>query len=78
MTGRSEETERRLTELLDEAERAGAVLLFDEADAVFARRTQVQDSHDRYQTTELDVLLDRLAQARQPVFVVPLRSPPTP
>src|SRR5690242_6204193 len=49
MTGRPEETERRLAELLDEAERAGAVLLFDEADAVFARRTQVQDSHDRYQ-----------------------------
>ena len=75
LTGRIEETEKRLEHLLAEADAAGSILFFDEADAIFARRTDVQDSHDRYQATELDVVTDRLAQAERPVLVMP---PPDP
>ncbi|HEY5808373.1 MAG TPA: AAA family ATPase [Povalibacter sp.] len=42
------ETEKRIDRLLDEAERSGSILLFDEADALFGKRTEVKDSHDRY------------------------------
>ena len=43
-----EETEENLNRLLDNAERSSAVLLFDEADALFGKRTDVKDSHDRF------------------------------
>lgn len=43
-----EETERELAGLIEEAEAAGAILLFDEADALFGKRTGVKDAHDRY------------------------------
>ena len=39
------------------------------------RRTQVQDAHDRYQETELDAVLDRLARHEGPVLVVPPNDP---
>jgi len=42
------ETEENLNRLLDNAERSIAVLLFDEADALFGKRTDVKDSHDRF------------------------------
>lgn len=54
------ETERNLSAVFDAAERSQAVLLFDEADAVFARRTQVSDAHDRYANTETAHLLSRV------------------
>jgi SpoVK/Ycf46/Vps4 family AAA+-type ATPase len=54
------ETEKNLGRLFDEAEDAGAVLFFDEADALFARRTEVRDSHDRYANLETGYLLQRL------------------
>ncbi len=44
----------------DEAERAGAVLLFDEADALFGKRTEVRDAHDRYANLEVNYLLQRV------------------
>lgn len=47
------------------------MLLLDEADALFGRRTEVQDAHDRHEHTEADVLVDRLATFRGSVFVVP-------
>ena len=75
LTGRLEETEARLERLLAEAEASGSILLFDEADALFSRRTQVQDAHDRYQETELDAVLDRLARHEGPVLVVPPNDP---
>ena len=46
------ETEKQLTQLFDAAELSGAILLFDEADALFGRRTTVKDAHDRYADLE--------------------------
>ena len=53
------ETEKHLAELFDAAE-TGSVLLFDEGDALFGRRTQVRDAHDRYANLETSYLLQRL------------------
>jgi hypothetical protein len=54
------ETEKNLATVFDSAERAQAVLLFDEADALFGRRTEVTDAHDRYANLETAYLLQRL------------------
>lgn len=54
------ETEKNLDAVFDAAERAGAILLFDEADALFGRRSEVKDAHDRFANTAADVLLERL------------------
>jgi len=54
------ETEKALGKVFDQAERAHAVLLFDEADALFAKRTEVEDSHDRYANVAVNFLLQRL------------------
>jgi len=53
------DTEKHLARLFDAAE-TGAVLLFDEGDALFAKRTQVRDSRDRYANLEVSYLLQRL------------------
>jgi ATPase family associated with various cellular activities (AAA) len=54
------ETEKHLAAVFDAAERAQAVLLFDEADALFGKRTEVSDAHDRYANLETAYLLSRL------------------
>jgi hypothetical protein len=54
------ETEKNLAEVFDAAERSQAVLFFDEADALFGRRTEVSDAHDRYANLETAYLLSRL------------------
>lgn len=55
------ETERNLGRIFDEAEGAGGlILLFDEADALFGKRTEVRDSHDRYANLEVSYLLQRM------------------
>jgi hypothetical protein len=54
------ETEKNLAEVFDAAERAQALLFFDEADALFGRRTEVSDAHDRYANLETAYLLARL------------------
>jgi len=54
------ETEKNLGEVFATAEKARAVLLFDEADALFGKRTEVQDAHDRYANLETAYLLSRL------------------
>jgi ATPase family associated with various cellular activities (AAA) len=54
------ETEKNLAEVFDVAERAQCVLFFDEADALFGRRTEVSDAHDRYANLETAYLLARL------------------
>ena len=46
--------------MFDAAEQAGAVLLFDEADALFGKRSEVKDSHDRYANIEVSYLLQRM------------------
>jgi len=54
------ETEKNLGKLFDAAECSGAVLLFDEADALFGKRSDVKDSHDRYANIEVAYLLQRI------------------
>jgi hypothetical protein len=54
------ETEANLRRLFDAAEDGGAILLFDEADALFGKRTEVKDSHDRYANIEINYLLQRM------------------
>lgn len=54
------ETEKRLSKIFDEAERSQAMLLFDEADSLFAKRTNVKSSNDRYANLEVNYLLQRL------------------
>ena len=54
------ETEKNLAKVFDEAERAQAILLFDEADSLFAKRTSVKSSNDRYANLEVNFLLQRL------------------
>jgi hypothetical protein len=54
------ETEKNLRRLFDAAEDGGALLFFDEADALFGKRSEVRDSHDRYANIEVNYLLQRL------------------
>ena len=54
------ETEKNLRRIFDAAEDGGAVLLFDEADALFGKRSEVKDSHDRYANIEVSYLLQRM------------------
>ncbi len=54
------ETEKNLDRVFDAAERSGAVLYFDEADALFGKRSEVKDAHDRYANIEVSYLLKRL------------------
>lgn len=54
------ETEKNLSELFAAAEGFSAVLFFDEADALFGKRTNVEDAHDRYANIEVNFLLQRL------------------
>lgn len=54
------ETEKNLRAVFDAAETSGAVLFFDEADALFGKRSEVKDSHDRYANIEVSYLLQRM------------------
>lgn len=54
------ETEKNLARVFDTAEEANAVLFFDEADALFGKRSEVKDSHDRYANIEVSYLLQRM------------------
>lgn len=54
------ESEKNLDRLLAAAEASGAILLFDEADALFGKRTDVKDSHDRYANIEVSYVLQRM------------------
>jgi hypothetical protein len=54
------ETEKNLRRVFDAAEDSGAILLFDEADALFGKRSEVKDSHDRYANIEVSYLLQRM------------------
>lgn len=58
------ETEKNLRRIFDAAEEGCAVLLFDEADALFGKRADVKDSHDRYANIEVSYLLQRLEAYR--------------
>jgi hypothetical protein len=54
------ETEKNLKQVFDAAETGGVLLLFDEADALFGKRSEVRDSHDRYANIEVGYLLQRM------------------
>jgi hypothetical protein len=56
------ETEKNLRKLFDAGESGGAILLFDEADSIFGKRSQVKDAHDRYANIEINYLLQRMEQ----------------
>ncbi|WP_245632039.1 ATP-binding protein [Edaphobacter aggregans] len=54
------ETEKNLERVFEAAEGQGAILFFDEADALFGKRTDVKDGHDRYANIEINYLLQRM------------------
>jgi SpoVK/Ycf46/Vps4 family AAA+-type ATPase len=56
------DTEKNIDAVFTDAEHAGAVLLIDEADALFGKRTDVKDSHDRYANVDIGSLLGRLEE----------------
>jgi ATPase family associated with various cellular activities (AAA) len=58
------ETEKNLRRVFDAAESGGVILLFDEADALFGKRSEVKDSHDRYANIEIGYLLQRMEAYR--------------
>ena len=58
------ETEKNLRRVFDACEASDMIVLFDEADALFGRRTQVRDAHDRYANLEVSYLLSRMERAK--------------
>ena len=56
------ETEKNLKKIFDAAEEGGAILFFDEADALFGKRSSVTDSHNRYSNQEVSYLMQRLEE----------------
>ncbi|QMV43930.1 ATP-binding protein [Cohnella cholangitidis] len=58
------ETEKNLREIFDEAESSYAILFFDEADALFGKRSEVKDSHDKNANTEVAFLLQKIEEYR--------------
>ncbi|VAW33422.1 ATPase, AAA family [hydrothermal vent metagenome] len=56
------ETEKNLSRIFSEAETSNAILFFDEADALFGKRTEVRDSHDRYANLEISYLLQKMEE----------------
>ncbi|MDG3548143.1 AAA family ATPase [Methanobacterium formicicum] len=56
------ETEKNLNQIFHEAEQSNAILFFDEADALFGKRTEIRDSHDRYANIEISYLLQKMEE----------------
>jgi AAA+ superfamily predicted ATPase len=56
------ETEKNLSRIFEEAATSNAILFFDEADALFGKRSEVRDSHDRYANIEINYLLQKMEQ----------------
>ncbi|MBC7910202.1 MAG: ATP-binding protein, partial [Pyrinomonadaceae bacterium] len=56
------ETEKNLSRVFDDAQESNAILFFDEADALFGKRSEVKDAHDRYANIEIAFLLQRVEQ----------------
>ena len=64
------ETEKNIDALFKKAADQKTVLFFDEADALFGKRTKVRDSHDRYANQQVSYLMDRLERYPYPVYVI--------
>jgi SpoVK/Ycf46/Vps4 family AAA+-type ATPase len=58
------ETEKNLSRIFTDAATSGAILFFDEADALFGKRSEVKDSHDRYANIEVNYFLQRVEEHR--------------
>jgi SpoVK/Ycf46/Vps4 family AAA+-type ATPase len=67
------QTEKNLDRIFDNARSANAILFFDEADALFGKRTEVNDSHDRYANVEVAYLLQKL-EAHAGLAILAVRS----
>ena len=63
------ETEKNLAKIFEAAEGAGVMLFFDEADALFGKRTEVKDAHDRFANIEISYLLQRIEEYNGPVVL---------
>jgi len=72
------ETEKNLEQVFVDADRAGSVLLFDEADALFGKRSEVKDAHDRFANIEVSYLLQRAEARRGLVILVSETQRPLP
>ena len=68
------ETEKNLARVFKTAQKKGAVLLFDEADALFGKRSQVKDAHDRYANVEVSYLLAKVEAYRGLVILASNRK----
>ncbi|WP_416306299.1 AAA family ATPase [Neptunicella sp. SCSIO 80796] len=69
------ETEKNLARLFSEAQSRHWILFFDEADALFGKRTSVNDSHDRYSSTKLDrAFLAKLLSAHQELVIFSIKE----
>jgi SpoVK/Ycf46/Vps4 family AAA+-type ATPase len=62
------ETEKNLDRIFRAAENANAILFFDEADALFGKRSEVRDSHDRYANIEISCLLQKMERYRRRII----------
>lgn len=62
------ETEKNIDRLFEQAAETGSVLLFDEADALFGKRSEVRDAHDRYANIEVNYLLQKIQAHPGPVL----------
>lgn len=56
------ETEKNLKKVFDEAEKSNAILFFDEADALFGKRSEIKDSHERYSNIKINYLLQKMEE----------------
>lgn len=63
------ETEKNLDKLFDKASKENVLLLFDEADALFGKRTDVKDAHDRYSNAEVSYLFQRIESYKGTVII---------
>jgi AAA+ superfamily predicted ATPase len=63
------ETEKNIDRIFKEAEASNAILFFDEADAIFGKRSEIKDSHDRYSNIEVNYLLQKLEDHREIVIL---------
>ena len=68
------ETEKNIDRVFDDAENSGAVLQFDEADALFGKRSEVSDAHDQYANLEVSYLLQRMEAYSGPVILTTNRK----
>jgi len=67
------ETEKNLKNIFDDAEKDGNILFFDEADALFGKRSDIKDAHDRYSNIELAYFM-QLAENRSGLTIISARS----